>query len=230
MDSQKHNQDKKIYWQSGIITRDKRETRNLHKGVILWFTGLPSAGKSTLAHYVEAKLFDLGYRTIVLDGDNVRHGLCSDLGFSNKDRSENIRRIGELAKLFIEAGVITLTAFIAPIQTDRQKARNQVGKEDFIEIYCKCSLETCEKRDVKGLYKKTREGKDEQFTGISSPYEPPSNPELIVDTEQRTIERCGQDILEYIFERKIFKLPMSHSKETIDLACINIDTFESKLE
>jgi adenylylsulfate kinase len=205
LDSRIQTKNNHLFWQKGIITREKRESLNSHKGVILWFTGLPSAGKSTLAHYVEAKLFDLGCRTMVLDGDNVRHGLCSDLGFSNQDRSENIRRISELAKLFVEAGVITLVAFISPIQTDRERARNLVSKEDFIEIYCKCSLETCEKRDVKGLYKKAREGKVKQFTGISSPYEPPLNPELVIDTEKDSIEECGQYILDIVLERKIIQ-------------------------
>jgi adenylylsulfate kinase len=194
---------KNLFWQKGIISREKREALNSHKAVILWFTGLPSAGKSTLAHYVEEKLHRLGCSLMVLDGDNVRHGLCSDLGFSNKDRTENIRRIGEMSKLFIEAGVITLTAFISPIQSDRERARNLVAKEDFIEIYCQCSLKTCEERDVKGLYKLAREGKIEEFTGISSPYEPPSNPELVIDTEQKTIEECGRNILDFLSEKKI---------------------------
>ena len=199
--------EKKIFWQKGSITREIREHRNTHKGVILWFTGLPSAGKSTLAHYVEEQLYALGCRTMVLDGDNVRHGLCSDLGFSNKDRTENIRRIGEMSKLFIEAGVITLTAFISPIQADRERVRNLVAKEDFIEIYCRCSLEICEQRDVKGLYRLAREGKIEHFTGISSPYEPPLNPELLIDTEQTSIEDSGRTILEFLSARKIIQFP-----------------------
>jgi adenylylsulfate kinase len=207
MDSQYQNKNKKLFWQKGSITRERREDRNLHKGVILWFTGLPSAGKSTLAHFVEEQLYGLGCRTMVLDGDNVRHGLCSDLGFSNKDRTENIRRIGEISKLFIDAGVITLTAFISPIQADRERARNLVAKEDFIEIYCQCSLEICEQRDVKGLYRLAREGKIEHFTGISSPYEPPYNPELVIDTEQSSIEDSGRAVLEFMFERKIIQIP-----------------------
>lgn len=230
MEPHSQNLDKKIFWHKGKITRERREERNSHRGVILWFTGLPSAGKSTLAHFVEEQLYKLGCRTMVLDGDNVRHGLCSDLGFSNEDRRENIRRIGEISKLFIEAGVITLTAFISPIQADRKLARNLVEKDDFIEIYCKCSLEMCEKRDVKGLYKLAREGKVEQFTGISSLYERPTHPELIVDTEQNSIEKCGLSVLKFMSERKIIKLPKNLSNETIDLTSIEINTIGSKTE
>lgn len=173
-----------VVWHQATVTRIRREAQNGHRGAILWFTGLSGAGKSTLAHAVEEQLHQMGCRTFVLDGDNVRHGLCGDLGFSEKDRMENIRRIGEVTKLFMEAGVIVLTAFISPFRADRDKVRAMVGAGDFYEIYCQCPLELCEQRDVKGLYKKARSGEIQQFTGISSPYEPPLNPELIVDTTQ----------------------------------------------
>jgi adenylylsulfate kinase len=152
------------------VTRKLREEQNGHKSVIIWFTGLSSSGKSTLAHALEERLHYLGCRTFVFDGDNVRHGLCSDLGFSLEERAENIRRIGEMVKLTIEAGVMALTAFISPMIADRQKVRALVNKDDFIEIYCRCPIEICEKRDPKGLYKMAREGKVKNFTGISSPF------------------------------------------------------------
>ena len=148
-----------IRWHNATITREDRQIQGGHKSVILWFTGFSGSGKSTLAHAVEKDLYDLGCRTYVFDGDNVRHGLCADLGFSKKDREENIRRIGEMSKLFIEAGVIALTAFISPFQADRERVRRLVAEGDFIEIYCHCPLEICEQRDVKGLYQKARQGK-----------------------------------------------------------------------
>jgi len=171
-----------VFWHHATVTRERREAQNGHRGAILWFTGLSGSGKSTLAHEVEERLHQMGCRTIVLDGDNVRHGLCGDLGFSEQDRVENIRRIGEVAKLFVEAGVIVLSAFISPFQADRNKVRNMMSVGDYFEIYCKCPIELCEQRDVKGLYKKARAGEIKSFTGISSPYEAPKDPELIVDT------------------------------------------------
>lgn len=170
------------------VTRELRELQNKHKSTVLWFTGLSGSGKSTLAHAVEEKLHQCGCRTFVLDGDNVRHGLCSDLGFEDSDRRENIRRVGETAKLFIEAGIITLTAFISPFLEDRNRVRSIFQNGNFLEVYCKCPLEVCEQRDVKGLYQRARDGKVKQFTGISSPYEPPKNPELIVETDKLTLE------------------------------------------
>jgi len=146
----------------------------------------------------------MGYHTSVLDGDNVRHGLCSDLGFSNEDRVENIRRISEVAKLFIEAGVIVLTAFISPFRADREKARNLVGK-DFVEIYCHCPLSVCEERDVKGLYRRARNGEIKEFTGISSPYEEPNNPELVIDTSTKNIDECVDQILEDLIQRGVYE-------------------------
>jgi adenylylsulfate kinase len=164
----------------------------------LWFTGLSGAGKSTLAHRVEEILFERGCRTYVFDGDNVRHGLCSDLGFGADDRRENIRRIGEMSKLFIDAGVIALTAFISPFRRDRDLVRSLVGGGDFIEIYCNASLSVCEQRDIKGLYKRARSGEIPDFTGISSPYEAPENPELTVFTGEENLENCAKAVIEYL--------------------------------
>ena len=177
-----------IIWHHATVTRERRELQNKHKSTVLWFTGLSGSGKSTLAHAVEEKLHQCGCRTFVLDGDNVRHGLCRDLGFEESDRRENIRRVGETAKLFIEAGIITLTAFISPFLEDRNRVRSIFQNGNFLEVYCKCPLEVCEQRDVKGLYQRARDGKVKQFTGISSPYEPPKNPELIVETDKLTLE------------------------------------------
>jgi len=190
-------------WHRASVTRDRRHQLNQHKSVILWFTGLSGAGKSTLAHAVEEKLHLSGCRTFVLDGDNVRHGLCGDLGFSDQDRRENIRRIAEVAKLMLEAGVITLTAFISPFNAERQQARELVPANDFIEIYCQCDIAVCEQRDVKGLYKKARSGEIAQFTGISSPYEPPVNPELIIDTDLFSLDECVEQVLALLKQRGV---------------------------
>uniref|UniRef100_UPI0026051BA8 adenylyl-sulfate kinase n=1 Tax=Acaryochloris sp. IP29b_bin.137 TaxID=2969217 RepID=UPI0026051BA8 len=175
-----------------------------HRSVILWFTGLSGAGKSTLAHAVEDALFKLNCRTFVIDGDNVRHGLCADLGFTSEDRVENIRRVGEIAKLFTEAGIIALTAFISPFRADRDRVRALVPEGDFIEVYCQASLEVCENRDVKGLYKKARSGEISHFTGISSPYEPPESPELIVNTGSDSLEACVQQVIEFLQDKGLF--------------------------
>lgn len=200
---------KNIVWHSAVITRDRREKQNAHKSFILWFTGLSGAGKSTLAHRVEEFLHEHGCRTYVFDGDNVRHGLCSDLGFSAEDRQENIRRIGEMSKLFIEAGVIALTAFISPFRRDRQMVRSLVDKEDFIEIYCNTSIEICEERDVKGLYRRARTGEIVDFTGISSPYEIPENAEIVVDTGTQDLDVCAQRIIGYLVEHGKIAAPAS---------------------
>jgi adenylylsulfate kinase len=192
-----------VVWHHATVTRDRRQAQNNHKSVILWFTGLSGAGKSTLAHCVEEALHQRNCRTFVLDGDNVRHGLCGDLGFSNEDRNENIRRISEVAKLMMEAGVITLTAFISPFRQERENARQIFPHGEFLEIYCKCPLEVCEQRDVKGLYKKAREGKIKDFTGISSPYEEPRKPELVVETAQRSLEECADQVLDMLVERGV---------------------------
>jgi len=187
-----------IVWHQATVNRQHREAKNGHKSFILWFTGLSGAGKSTLAHYVEENLFGRGCQTYVFDGDNVRHGLCSDLGFSEQDRAENIRRIGEMSKLFVDAGGIAITAFISPFRRDRDSVRASVAAGDFIEVYCEASLDVCECRDVKGLYQKARSGKIREFTGISSPYEPPLNPEIIVRSGECSLEDCAGQILSYL--------------------------------
>jgi adenylylsulfate kinase len=194
---------KNILWHDALVSRADRQSQNGHNSVILWFTGLSGAGKSTLAHAVERRLHELGCRTFVFDGDNVRHGLCADLGFSAEDRSENIRRIGEMAKLFVEAGVIALTAFISPYRSDRDRVRALAAPGDFIEIYCECPLDVCEQRDVKGLYAKARQGVIRDFTGISSPYEQPETPELAVNTATLPLDACVEQVLELLRQRGI---------------------------
>ena len=178
-----NNKSSNTVWHNATVTRERREKLNEHKSAILWFTGLSGSGKSTVAHSVEEQLHQSGCKTFVFDGDNVRHGLCNDLGFSDSDRKENLRRIGEMVKLFLEAGTISLTAFISPFKEDRDKIRSMVPEGDFVEIYCRCPISVCEERDVKGLYKKARAGEIPHFTGISSPYEEPENAEITVDTD-----------------------------------------------
>jgi adenylylsulfate kinase len=187
-----------ITWHHATVTRERRENMNGHRSFIVWFTGLSGAGKSTLAHALEEQLHRTGCRTFVFDGDNVRHGLNNDLGFSPEDRQENIRRIGEMCKLFMEAGVIALTAFISPFREDRAMVRRLAGEDSFVEVFCDCSLQTCETRDVKGLYAKARAGAIKEFTGISSPYEAPESPELTIHTDGVPVEVCVKDILEYL--------------------------------
>jgi adenylylsulfate kinase len=189
-----------IYHQASV-TRGRRNQSNNHQSVVLWFTGLSGSGKSTLAHVLEEKLFNQGCKTFVLDGDNVRHGLNSNLDFSDNDRKENIRRIGEVAKLMMESGLILMTAFISPFREDRAAVRNLISNSDFIEIYCKASLKTCEARDVKGFYKRARAGEIKNYTGIDSPYEAPENPELIIDTDKETLEESVSKIYNFL-ERK----------------------------
>ncbi len=200
-------------WHHATVTRADRETLHGHRSVILWFTGLSGSGKSTLAHAVEEHLYNLGISTFVLDGDNVRHGLCSDLSFNDHDRIENIRRIGELAKLVIEAGIITLTAFISPFKSDRNAARNLVPHGDFLEIYCQCPIETCEQRDVKGLYKKARSGQIPFFTGIDSPYEAPEDPELVVNTHEQSLEESVQRVINLLIQRGVIQITASELTE-----------------
>ena len=190
--------EKNIQWNRSLVSRGDRAKRNGHRSVILWFTGLSGAGKSTLAHAVERRLYELNCSTFVFDGDNVRHGLCSDLGFAQHDREENIRRIGEMAKLFTEAGVIAITAFISPYRADRDRVRALVDTGDFIEIYCNCPIEICEQRDVKGLYAKARQGIIPEFTGISAPYEHPLNPEITLDTSSLSETECVEQVLNYL--------------------------------
>ena len=187
-----------IQWHHATVNRQRREQQSGHPSFILWFTGLSGSGKSTLAHRVEEILFERGCRTYVFDGDNVRHGLCADLGFSAQDRAENIRRIGEMGKLFVDAGCIALTAFISPFKADRDKIRALLAPGDFIEIYCQAPLAVCEQRDVKGLYQKARRGEIAEFTGISSPYEAPEHPEIVTLTGERDVEDCAAQIIEYL--------------------------------
>jgi adenylylsulfate kinase len=197
-----NNKSTNVVWHHATVTRTDRENLNGHKGTILWFTGLSGSGKSTLAHEVEAALHAQGCQTIVLDGDNVRHGLCGDLTFSDEDRKENIRRIGEMAKLFAEAGVIVLTAFISPFREDRRRVRN-LAPQDFVEIHCDAEISVCEERDVKGLYKKARAGEIKDFTGISSPYEAPEQAELKVNTGSEPLAECVNQVLGYLTRNNI---------------------------
>lgn len=191
-----HEKSSNVVWHNATVTRERRENLNGHRGGLFWLTGLSGAGKSTLAHSVEEMLYQNGYRTYVLDGDNVRHGLCADLSFSDDDRRENIRRVGHMSMLYVEAGIVVLTAFISPFRADRDNVRKIAGS-DFHEIYCKCSLEMCEDRDVKGLYKRARAGEIPDFTGISSPYEEPEFANLTVDTESH-LEACTHQVYDYI--------------------------------
>ncbi|OZA10024.1 MAG: adenylyl-sulfate kinase [Methylotenera sp. 17-45-7] len=194
---------KNILWQDPLVKRAERNQRNGHKSVVLWLTGFSGAGKSTLAHAIERRLYEQDCATFVLDGDNVRHGLCNDLGFTQQDREENIRRVGEMAKLFTEAGVIAITAFISPYIADRERVRSILPAGEFVEIYCRCALDICESRDVKGLYAKARKGLISDFTGISSPYEPPQNPELTVDTGTKSLDECAEQVIDYLRQQQI---------------------------
>lgn len=190
-----------VHWHEGHVSRDERESRNGHRGAILWFTGLSGSGKSTLANAVDHRLHELGMSSYVLDGDNVRHGLNGDLGFSPEDRTENIRRIGEVAKLFADAGTLALTAFISPYREDRDRIRRTVARpDDFVEVFVSCPLEVCEQRDPKGLYRKARSGEIPEFTGISAPYEEPLSAELVVDTSEHSLEECVGRVLKHLVE------------------------------
>ncbi|MDM5249917.1 adenylyl-sulfate kinase [Lysinibacillus sp. G4S2] len=187
-----------IVWHEASITKVERRTQNKHQSFILWFTGLSASGKSSVANVFARRLFERGNQAFVLDGDNVRHGLNKDLGFDEAGRKENIRRIGEVSKLFVESGHIVLTAFISPYREDRQVVRALVDEGEFLEVYVKCSVETCEKRDPKGLYKKARNAEIPNFTGISAPYEEPANPEIILDTESYSIEKCVDQLTDIL--------------------------------
>jgi len=186
-------------WHQPTVTRSRREQKSGHKSTIIWFTGLSGSGKSTLAHAVEEALHQRGANTFVFDGDNVRHGLCGDLGFSENDRTENIRRVGQMAKLFIESGVIALTAFISPFQVDRRRVRMMVDNDNPLAV--------CENRDVKGLYQRARKGEIPDFTGISSPYEEPENAELIVNTAELGIEESVDEVIAMLQSKGIFDAP-----------------------
>ena len=187
-----------VVWSDTNVTKDRRDNLNKQRSAIIWFTGLSGSGKTTIANALEQQLHKLSFRTYLLDGDNVRHGLSNDLGFSDNDRTENIRRIGEVSKLFIDAGVMVLATFISPFISDRKFVRNIVNETEFIEIYIKCPLNLCEDRDIKGLYKKARAGEIKQFTGIDSPYEEPVDPELIIDSDELSIDECVNEIISYL--------------------------------
>jgi adenylylsulfate kinase len=192
-----------IVWHETALTKQERRNQNGHQSFILWFTGLSASGKSTLANAAASSLFQQGKQVYVLDGDNIRHGLNKDLGFQEDDRKENIRRIGEVSKLFIDSGQIVLTAFISPYREDRDLVRKLVRPEEFLEVFVQCSLEECEKRDPKGLYKKARNQEITQFTGISAPYEEPENPEIILNTEKQSIEECVEALLLELKQKRL---------------------------
>lgn len=189
-----------IVWHESEVTKENRQQQKGHKSAILWFTGLSGSGKSTISVALETALYTKGFHTYRLDGDNVRHGLNNNLGFSPEDRTENIRRIGEVSKLMVDAGLFTLTAFISPYLDDRDQVRKLVAADEFIEVYVKASLESCEQRDPKGLYKKARLGEIKGFTGIDAPYEEPSQAEIVIDTDQLSIEASVEAIIDYLKE------------------------------
>ena len=196
--SQRLNSSNHLVWYNAHVTRQDRNILNQHASGVLWFTGLSAAGKSTIAHGVEKKLFNLGVRSYVLDGDNVRHGINSDLGFSRQDRKENLRRIVEISKLMVDGGLIVLASFISPFKQDRNFIRSCFSGDNFYEIYIKCSLQECEKRDPKGMYEKARQGIIRNYTGISAPYEEPESPHLVIDTEKYDIADSIKLVLNYM--------------------------------
>lgn len=194
-----------ITWHETSVTKELRREKNKHHSNVLWFTGLSGSGKSTVANAVASRLFEMDIKSYVLDGDNIRHGLNSDLGFSEEDRKENIRRIGEVAKLFVDSGQIVLTAFISPFQADRQLVRDLLAEDEFIEVYIKCPIEACEARDPKGLYEKARKGVIPNFTGISSPYEEPINPELVIETNKYSVDECVEQVIAFLTNKKLIQ-------------------------
>lgn len=196
---------KNLVWHRSPIDREQREAANGHKAAVIWFTGLPASGKSTTAHAVESRLFQSGCQAYALDGDNVRHGLSADLGFSPAERGEHLRRIGELAKLMHGAGMIVLCAFISPTREGRSKVRNLLPEAGFIEVYCKCPAEVCEQRDEKGYYARARRGEIKDYTGVSAPYEAPLNPELVLDTATEPAETCAANVIGLLRERSIIR-------------------------
>ncbi|OIJ18553.1 adenylyl-sulfate kinase [Anaerobacillus alkalidiazotrophicus] len=187
-----------IKWHKQSVTKLDRQKANNHKSFVIWFTGLSGSGKSTIANVLEVELFKQGVQTFCLDGDNIRHGLNENLGFTDQDRKENIRRIAEVAKLFVNAGVVVLVSVISPFSEDRNEARKLLGNDEFFEVYVKCPLEVCEKRDPKGLYKKAKAGHIKQFTGISQRYEQPTNPELTLDTSKLSVNESVTTLLSYL--------------------------------
>ncbi len=194
-----------VVWHAMALNKNTRAERNVQKPALIWFTGLSGAGKSTLADAVEKRLFAQGHHTYSLDGDNVRHGLCGDLGFTERDRVENIRRIGEVGRLMVDAGLIVLASFISPFRRDRQMVRQMLEPGEFIEVYMSTPLDVCEQRDPKGLYRKARAGEIDNFTGISSPYEPPEQPEVTVNSGELDLEQSVQAVLKVLRERKLIR-------------------------
>jgi adenylylsulfate kinase len=192
-----------VTWFDGYVNKEDREQLHGHKGATIWFTGLSASGKSTIAHHLEKLLHDMNCSTYVFDGDNVRHGLCGDLGFSENDRAENIRRIGEMVMLFVDAGIITITAFISPYRKDRRKIRELVGKDRFFEIHVDCPIEVCAERDQKGIYEKARAGIIKEFTGISAPYEPPKQPTLVIKSDSIEAVEAAKKVLNILRNKEI---------------------------
>jgi len=190
-----------IVWHDASVTKEERRKKNNYQSYVLWFTGLSGSGKSTLANALARYLYESNIQAYVLDGDNIRHGLNKDLGFTDEDRKENIRRIGEVSKLFVDSGQIVLTAFISPFREDRQQVKDILSENEFFEVYVKCSLDECEVRDPKGLYKKARNNEIKHFTGIDSPYEEPENPAITVDTEAQGIEESVKQIVNFLVEK-----------------------------
>ncbi len=195
-----------VVWHDGYVNRADRNRLNDHKSGLVWFTGLSASGKSTIVHNVERVLFNRGIRTYVLDGDNIRHGLNANLGFSREDRKENLRRVAEVSKLFADAGILVLAAFISPYREDREYIRQRFKEDNFFEIYVKCSVEECERRDPKGQYKKARAGIIKNYTGISAPYEEPENPDMVIDTEVFDLEDSVRRVVEFLEERNILSI------------------------
>ncbi|WP_342601659.1 adenylyl-sulfate kinase [Peribacillus sp. FSL E2-0159] len=191
-----------VTWHETSLTKALRRKQNGHESTVLWFTGLSGSGKSTIANAVAKELYNRNIRSYVLDGDNIRHGLNKDLGFSEEDRTENIRRIGEVSKLFVDSGQFVLTAFISPFRADRQIVRDLLDEGEFIEVYIKCPIEECEVRDPKGLYDKARKGIIKDFTGIDSPYEEPEQPEITLESDQYSIEECVEQVIGYLTAKK----------------------------
>ncbi|MGG0737233.1 adenylyl-sulfate kinase [Niallia taxi] len=194
-----------ITWHDQTVSKGRRREKSKHHSYVLWFTGLSGSGKSSVANAVAERLFQDETHTYVLDGDNIRFGINKDLGFSEEDRKENIRRIGEVSKLFVDSGQVVLTAFISPFRNDREEVRALLEDDEFVEVYVKCSLEACEARDPKGLYEKARQGIIKDFTGISSPYEEPANPEIVIDTEKYSIEDCVEQIVQFLKEKSYYR-------------------------
>lgn len=211
-----------VTWFNGYVSRKDRENLHGHKGAVIWFTGLSASGKSTIAHLVEKELHREGCSTYVFDGDNVRHGLCSNLTFSSQDRAENIRRIGEMTKLFVDAGIIALTAFISPYREDRQNLRSLFSDGQFLEIYVECPPEVCAERDKKGIYAKAKAGLIKEFTGISAPYEAPENPDLVIPSHKLDAREATKHILHLIKQRGILRSPYQEISSQEDESLIQV--------